>query len=133
MPNYPTATMKAVDELPPRRPHYTKLRVEARALVVARNSRKGKWTAYAHYKNKDAAVSAGYKIRNRSEFRTIGDPKTEYRFDPNKNVWVIFLRFDDLTISDVDLVENINDIGGREVLDREEIRPLDVMDSKPLT
>lgn len=116
--------MVAVDELPPVRKHYMKLRMDARALVVLRNSRRGKWTRYAWFTSKETAVSKGNKYRQSESFSEVGDLLTEVRFDPGSRRWILFLRFDTIGVTDQDIEENIADAGGSEALDRLEVGDL---------
>lgn len=119
MPNF--TNLRAIDELPPDMPHYMRLRLNKRALVVLRNSRRGKWTRYAWYKHRPTALAKASDLRKHPAMKEAGELQTAVRWDPNKNIYLLFCKFDVLHVSDKDIEQNILDAGGPDVLDAEEI------------
>ena len=114
--------LRSYDELPPHRPHYKAIRARKRVLIIARNSRKGKWTRWGSYPTKITAESQGSKLRYKPDTRAIGKLSVTVRPDPLKaGYWLVFAKFTDLHITDHDLEENIIDAGGHEVLDQVEV------------
>jgi hypothetical protein len=110
--------LRTVDDIPPGPEHYKRIKVRARALMVARNGRR--WTKYAYYGSKSVAVAQAYKLRQRREFAAIGRLETAQRLDGQSRRWVVYARFADLAISPQEMADQVAAVGGDAVLDAAE-------------
>ena len=117
------ARPSSVEELPPEpeRVHYRRLAMDKRALLVVKNSKRGRWTKYAWFTSRETAVSKGIKYRNSASFREAGVLAYATRFDPKLRKWILYLKYETLRVTQRDIDENIVDAGGSVLLDSEEI------------
>lgn len=87
--------MATAAELPPPAPHYMTVKMRQRALVVARNSKKGLWSRYATGKRESLQTYAG-RLRRSEEFKGYGPLEVAYRPTPSGTRYALWIRFKDV-------------------------------------
>lgn len=85
--------MATASELPPAAPHWQVVKMRQRALVVARNSKRGLWSRLATARKRDTLITYASRYRNHPEWQGYGRLEVAYRPMPSGTKTALWVRF----------------------------------------
>jgi hypothetical protein len=85
--------MATAADLPPAAPHHQVVKMRQRALVVARNSKRGLWSRLATAHKKETLVTYASRYRSHPEWQGYGRLEVAYRPMPSGTKTALWVRF----------------------------------------